>query len=223
MKRIFFVRHGQSRGNVDKQVYYDMRDQDIQLTEKGHEQADNAGKWLYENLVFFDTYPRIDVYCSPYTRAFQTANGIVDHLSKYENDCSIVLRRQDPRLREREWGTLRDLNDSHENGTKDHLFDFFYRPDGGESFANVYDRVASFHQWLLTQETENDVVIVAHGESIKCYIAYLLGWTPEEFSKWKNLGNCEVVCINKYRTHYYLAANTPLTISPYYKPSKIIH
>lgn len=223
MNRLYFVRHGQSEGNVDNKVYYDMRDQDIQLTDEGHEQARVAGEWLYDYGTGWDEWGSFSVYCSPYTRAVQTANNIVEVLSSYEDDCDVALRRQDPRLREREWGTLRDLNDSHTKGTKDHLFDFFYKPDGGESFANVYDRVACFHQWLLTQNHTKDVVIVAHGESIKCYLAYLFGWTPEEFSKWKNPDNCEVLVVNHYNNSYSLSPLTPLKTSPYYKPNKIIH
>lgn len=223
MRKLFFVRHGESKGNVDKKVYYDMRDQDIQLTERGHEQAKTVGTWLYNQVVDWDTWGTLSVYCSPYTRAVQTANNIVDVLSSYEDDCDVTFRRQDPRLREREWGNLRDLNDSHTKGAKDHLFDFFYKPDGGESFANVYDRVACFHQWLLTQDSGSNIVIVAHGESIKCYLAYLFGWTPEEFSMWKNPENCKVIMVNEHIGRYALSPVTPLEISPYYKPNKIIH
>jgi broad specificity phosphatase PhoE len=223
MKQLFFVRHGQSKGNVDKKVYYDMRDQDIELTEKGHDQAKNAGKWLYDTVVGWESWKSFDVYSSPYTRAVQTANNIVDYLASYEDDCDVTFKRQDPRLREREWGTLRDLNDSLDKGSKDHLFDFFYKPTEGESFANVYDRVACFHQWLMTQNSNSNIIIVAHGESIKCYLAYLFGWTPEDFSKYKNPNNCEIIMVNEHIGRYTLSPLTPLDVSPYYKPNKIIH
>lgn len=219
---IFLVRHGQSLGNVNKSVYYTTPDSKITLTEKGKEQAYEAGARVCslsncidgQNIWFHVCY-------SPYERAKETKDIVVDFMLSCNK--KIFHHREDPRLREREWGMLRDLNDNHK-GNKDHFFDFFYRPEGGESFANCYDRVGSFHQWLELNTKEENVIIVAHGESIKCYMAYLLGWTELQFAQVKNPKNCEVFLVKRHEQgdDWKLSTHTPTSKSKYYRDSNII-
>ncbi|XP_060182638.1 phosphoglycerate mutase-like protein AT74 [Lycium barbarum] len=45
-KRIILVRHGESEGNVDKNVYATVPDHKVQLTKKGKEQAKKAGELI---------------------------------------------------------------------------------------------------------------------------------------------------------------------------------
>jgi len=49
--RIYLVRHGESQGNVDKKVHETVADHAIPLSDKGHEQALAAGKFLAKYLV----------------------------------------------------------------------------------------------------------------------------------------------------------------------------
>lgn len=227
MRKLFFVRHGQSAGNANKEVYFTHKDQDIPLTTLGTQQAFNAAQSIVDltkPVVEFFTL-KYEIYVSPYLRAVETAQHLRDGIDEVQSAITIEseIIREDPRLREREWGVLRDLNDTLPKGEKDDLFTFFYKPTGGESFANVYDRVANFHQWLITNTSSENIIIVAHGESIKCYLAYLLGWNPEEFSKWSNPKNCEVILVNNFQNRYWIDYRTPLRQSKYYKSSKIIH
>ena len=219
-KNIFLVRHGQSLGNVNKSVYYTTPDSKITLTEKGKEQALDAGARICSLSKLLDGQNTWFHVCySPYERAKETKDILVDFM--LSDRKLITFQREDPRLREREWGKLRDLNDTHK-GNKDHFFDFFYKPDGGESFADCYDRVSNFHQWLEFNSKEENVIIVAHGESIKCYMAYLLGWTEQEFSRYKNPKNCEVFLIEKGYNNFELSKHTPTSDSKYYKKSNIV-
>lgn len=219
---IFLVRHGQSLGNVNKSVYYTTPDSKIVLTDKGKEQASDAGARTCDLSNLMDGQNKSFHVCySPYERAKETKDILVDVMRSC--DKFIDFQREDPRLREREWGKLRDINDTHK-GNKDHFFDFFYRPEGGESFANCYDRVASFHQWLELNTKEENVIIVAHGESIKCYMAYLLGWTELQFAQAKNPKNCEVFLLerDKQGDDWQLSRHTPTSKSKYYRDSNII-
>jgi len=64
------------------------------------------------------------------------------------------------------------------------------KPPGGESFAEVQARVAPVMERLVEQHRGEDVVIVAHGGSIRAALAHALGLTPHQalvFSI-KNLG-----------------------------------
>ncbi|MBK7311909.1 MAG: phosphoglycerate mutase family protein [Sphingobacteriaceae bacterium] len=47
-KRIISIRHGESEGNVDKMVYNQKPDYTLELTQKGLNQALEAGKRLKE-------------------------------------------------------------------------------------------------------------------------------------------------------------------------------
>lgn len=80
VKRIFLVRHGESMGNVDKNIHRTHADHAIPLSDRGHEQAVAAGKFLDTYLT--EMVDRIDkpvrprLWTSPYLRTRQTADGI---------------------------------------------------------------------------------------------------------------------------------------------------
>lgn len=64
------------------------------------------------------------------------------------------------------------------------------KPPGGESFSDLQARVAPVMERLVEQHQGEDVVIVAHGGSIRAALAHALGLTPHQalvFSI-KNLG-----------------------------------
>lgn len=187
---LFLVRHGQSEGNVDKSKYFEKLDCQIELTNQGIEDAKNAARKileLQEHISFFGS-----VYYSPYIRAIQTKEVLISEMKKsngtlvyFDNIKESVL------LREREWGGLRDIVES---GMKsENHFNFFYRPLNGESFADCYNRVVLFDQWIQTDSTSDKNIIVAHGEFIKLYLMHKLGWTVQEFDKWKSPRNGEVL------------------------------
>ena len=87
--RIFLVRHGQSQANVSQEANRTIADHAIELTDEGHQQAQEAGKFLAD---FFQEDSRqrhakglgdifglpIRLWHSPYTRTRQTAQSIVD-------------------------------------------------------------------------------------------------------------------------------------------------
>ncbi|MBX6747138.1 MAG: histidine phosphatase family protein [Acetobacteraceae bacterium] len=54
------------------------------------------------------------------------------------------------------------------------------KPPGGESFAEVQARVAPVMERLVEQHQGGDVVIVAHGGSIRAALAHALGLTPHQ-------------------------------------------
>jgi len=76
--RIFLVRHGESNANVDWSENTRNADATIELTDKGHEQARAAGKFLSEWYAKYAgrQYPKIRLWHSPYLRAQQTADEI---------------------------------------------------------------------------------------------------------------------------------------------------
>lgn len=213
---LFLVRHGESEGNINKAKYFEKLDCDIELTEKGRSDAIKAANkimdlsdMLRDNKI---NYPleketiQYNVFYSSYERARQTANIIYGGMTQYRG-YNVNKFIETPLCREREWGGLRDIVGMGKK-TEDH-FNFYYTPTSGESFADCFHRVATFHQWLLQTSSYDNNIVVAHGEFNKLYLMYLLNWTFEEFDKWKNPKNGEVFLVRDGE----LSSLTPLTVN----------
>ncbi len=96
--RIILVRHGESQGNVDEDAYAHTPDNRIALTERGRQQANDAGARLAA-MIGDET---VSFYHSPFLRTRQTTEHIVQAFSPDR----IVDIREDARLREQEHGNL---------------------------------------------------------------------------------------------------------------------
>lgn len=184
---LYLIRHGQSEGNLDNSIYRTMPEWKIPITEEGKKQAENAGNDLYIMLHCADR-----MISSPYVRARETASIIKKHF-KYNK---IFSYQENVLCREREWGILRDeVEQFKTREERNHLFDFYRRPMGGESFADVYQRAFIFLEYLKnTQERRGEsVIIVSHGEFLKVLLMIIDGNTVEEFDGLPNPKNCEII------------------------------
>lgn len=174
---LYLIRHGESLGNINPQSYYDMYEPDIPLTDKGRWQANECHLQLPDNYL---------MYYSPYDRAKETADII------HRNSGRYTITFEDPLLVERAWGQLRENITDASN--KDKYFKFFYKPEGGESFFDCYQRVVLFFHGLMIRNIQSNVVIISHGEWIRLALMYLDGTTVEQFEKeCKVPGNCEII------------------------------
>jgi probable phosphoglycerate mutase len=154
----------------------------IPITEEGKKQAENAGK----NLSDIDSFYMIS---SPYVRARETATIIKKQIktiySSYQESSLII---------EREWGNLRDeVNQFKTREERNHLFDFYRRPTGGESFADVYQRAFIFLEYLKNNFEDENIILVSHGEFIKVLLMIIDGNTVEEFDGLPNPKNCQII------------------------------
>lgn len=161
------VRHGQSVGNVADQqareagatrLDLDIRDPDVPLTDLGRSQAQALGRWLGG----LPEPPEL-VLCSPYARAAATAE-----LALRAAGLDVPAVR-DERLRERDLGVLDGLTGAgireampQEAERRTHLGKFFYRPPGGESWADVALRVRSLRRDLWGTCADRRVLLVSH-------------------------------------------------------------
>ncbi len=154
------------------------RDADVPLTEQGRSQARAVGRWLAELPA--EDRPDL-VVVSPYLRTVDTAR-IALTTAFGEGVVSPVF---DERLRDRELGVL-DLLTSHgvaerfpeELARKKHLGRFYYRPPGGESWADVALRVRTLLSELRTEHAGQRVLFFAH-EITVFLLRYLLEEIPE--------------------------------------------
>ena len=98
-RRIILIRHAESQGNANRQLYSSVPDHRLEITELGVQQALETGRKLKE-LVGHES---CTFFISPFTRARQTFDSIV---SAFPEKQFIV--REDPRLREQEFGNYQD-------------------------------------------------------------------------------------------------------------------
>ncbi|WP_120338507.1 histidine phosphatase family protein [Cryobacterium soli] len=168
-RTLILVRHGESAANVAASaaeaagaeiIDMPVRDADVPLTTTGTEQATALRRW-------FDSRPREEypdsVWVSPYRRAAETA-GIA--LAGRPGDRRLVT---DERLRDRELGVLDLLTHrgvEHrlpiEAARRRRLGKFYYRPPGGESWADVALRIRSFLAVLDADDTGPTALVVSH-------------------------------------------------------------
>lgn len=189
--RIHLVRHGESEGNVKNWDYSVAGDHKVRLTQRGIEQARQAGEQLGKELL-----DRSLIYCSPFMRTRETLQGIFEGAGVTE-----PLRvYEDSRLRETDAGYA-DYEAQKEN-RKVHGH-YFYRFNGGESPADCSDRISSFLESMMRQverKGNRDIVIVSHGLAIRCFAMRFLHMRVEEFEALANPHNCDIVTIGLFDT-----------------------
>lgn len=200
MGPIWLARHGESAGNVasaraelagDEMLALTTRDADTPLTDVGREQASALGEWLAAQQQ------PIAMWCSPYLRALDTAQLAC---ARAGIDPGI---RIDERLRDRELGIL-DLLSSYgvqnrypdEAARRLHLGKFWYRPPGGESWADVALRLRS----VLGEITASGqpTLIVAHDVVVSLAVYVLCRMTEDEIlglARQRVVGNATVTTL----------------------------
>lgn len=178
--RIILVRHGQSEGNVAAEralaeelesIDVPARDPDIQLSQLGREQAQALGQWLAD--LPRDEAPDL-LWTSPYRRARQTAEIA-------GSQAALQLEaRVDERLRDRDMGitdmlTAEGIRARYPEETERRAWigKFYYRPPGGESWADVAMRVRAVMTDIRTQAEDRCVLVSAHDvvNLLFCYVA----------------------------------------------------
>ncbi|MGA5556253.1 histidine phosphatase family protein [Streptomyces lavendulocolor] len=184
-RRIVLVRHGESEGNADDTVYEREPDHALRLTDRGRRQAEETGERL---RALFGDEP-VSVYISPYRRTHET-------YQLFRLDPAQVRVREEPRLREQDWGNWQDRNDVRlQKAYRDAYGHFFYRFAQGESGADVYDRVGAFleslHRSFEAPDHPPNVLLVTHGLTMRLFCMRWFHWTVAEFESLTNPRNGE--------------------------------
>jgi len=184
-----------------------MADHQIELTENGHQQACEAGKKLCSLIGKQSVY----VYMSPYKRSKQTWLNIRKSFSPLQ----IITEREDPRIREQEFGNLADLaTQPVVFQERDRLGHFFYRFTCGESGADVYDRVSLFLDTLFREmdnghhDPTQNIVIVSHELFMRLFLMRYFRWSVDELTNLRSFDNCEICVLTKVDGVYTLDGRT---------------
>jgi broad specificity phosphatase PhoE len=188
-KRIILIRHGESEGNCDRNIYSQKPDYALLLTEKGKQQATQAGIKLQETVAD----ESMQFYVSPLFRTQQTFQQIAKNFSREQYNW-----KEEPRLREQEWGHLRSLEQCLSvDKERDAYGSFYFRIPDGESAADVYDRVSDFFHTLFRDFEKTDfppnAVMVTHGMTMRLFLMRWFHYTVTEFEELSNPSNCDIV------------------------------
>jgi len=176
---VVLVRHGESERNVAKggSIYFvddktrkslqGIPDHKILLTEEGWQQSEKTGVGLRKDFGFFD-----HIYHSGYTRTKQTTEGI---LRAYPDDENKKVKKN-LFIRERDSGYAYDMTTDEAEAAFPWLKDywatygpFFARPPGGESIAQICERVYLFLNMLFRDRAGQKVLIVTHGITLRAF------------------------------------------------------
>ena len=172
---LVLVRHGQSEWNK-KNLFTGWKDPN--LTKQGINEASEAGKQLNSLGINFDV-----MFTSDLIRAQETGKIILKEM----NQKSIAIVKSQ-KLNERNYGDLAGLNkdDAREKWGEDqvHIWrrSFDVPPPGGESLKNTAERVLQyFRSDILPKIQEgSNVLIAAHGNSLRALVMELEGISPDE-------------------------------------------
>ena len=183
MNKLVLLRHGQSQWNLENRF---TGWKDVPLTEKGINEAHNAGLLLKKNNIKIDK-----VFSSVLQRANKTVE-IAIKSSQIENLYinGILDYEKDQRLNERDYGDLVGLNkaETADKFGKEqvHIWRRSYDtpPPNGESLKDVVDRVSPYFNKNirpLIMEQKN-ILIGAHGNSLRAIMIQVDLYKPEEIS-----------------------------------------
>lgn len=194
-ERIWIVRHGESAGNVARdmahaaglpQIDIAERDVDVDLSPLGERQSTALGSW-FAALPLAER-PNI-VLTSPYRRAIRTAALIEAEGGICAQQHEFII---DERLREKEFGVLDRLTRlgiEQQHPEQAHfrrlLGKFYHRPPAGESWCDVILRLRSALDTTSLHHSGCRVLIVSHQVVVLC-LRYLL----------ENLTEAEILAID---------------------------
>lgn len=200
MKKIILLRHGESTWNKENRF---TGWTDVDLTEKGIQEAYTAGELLKKEGMVFDK-----AYTSYLKRAVKTLNCVLDRL-----DQDWIDVEKDWRLNEKHYGVLQGLNKAEtaekygadqvlqwrrsfdvapdalpENDPRNPRKDIRYKnvPDNElprtESLKDTIDRILPYWKETIfpTLKSADNLLVVAHGNSLRGIIKYLKNISDEE-------------------------------------------
>ena len=176
MSKLVIVRHGQSAWNLENRFTGWV---DVDLSPNGVEEAKKAGEklkgWKFDQA---------------FSSALLRANRTLDIILSATGQADLHIEK-DKALNERMYGELQGMN--KDEGRKQfgeeqiHIWrrSFDIAPPGGESLKDTYERTVPYFQEKIEPLLKDgkNVIISAHGNSLRALVMYLEKMSPEEILK----------------------------------------
>lgn len=181
-------------------------DNKVYLTEKGRQQAIEAGKFLKEYIVSHNIdLKNATMWVSPYERTRETARLINDYLN-------VDDVKEDITLIEQMYGLFSDkaielikpvypkefefYDKYYQNDSK-----FYAKMPQGESPFDVALRTRQFLE-MITRYDKETVFIISHGTTIRTIIMNYFHYSPEWYNAEPTMDNCSVILIDNDKEQY---------------------
>jgi len=176
MPLMVLVRHGESQWNLENRFTGWV---DIALSEKGKQEAREAGEKL--RGVRFDI---------GFTSVLQRAIATLEIILEVTGQKDLPIER-DQALNERHYGDLQGLNKAEtaakfgDEQVKLWRRSYSVRPPNGESLEDTAARVLPYYDKHILPEIKagRDILIVAHGNSLRSLVMRLDNLTGDEVVK----------------------------------------
>jgi probable phosphoglycerate mutase len=179
MKKLFFVRHGQTHHNVQEILSGQI---ETELTDMGKEQARLSGQRIKQDL------PKIDIIiASPIGRAHHTAKIIAEQIG-YPVE-KIILS---PLFMERSFGILE--GDSAAEFKKNHDYRELDEVEKAESIEQMHERAEKAFVFVKAVPEDN-VMVVSHGSFGRAFrrVVEARPHTDEYDTQETRIGNAEII------------------------------
>lgn len=176
MTLLTLIRHGQSTYNLQNRFTGNL---DVPLTTLGKQEAHLAGQKLKD--FHFDF-----AYTSMLIRAWETLSIVLEEIE--QTHIPII---KNAALNERMYGSLQGLNKSEtalkygEKQVEMWRRSYDVRPPDGESLEDTYKRTVPYYQAEIKPKLKDgiNVLIVAHGNSLRALKMYLENISPADIEK----------------------------------------
>lgn len=173
MSCVYFVRHGETVWNVENKI---CGATDIDLTDKGHEQAVETGKRILAENIKADK-----ILYSPLVRAKKTALHI--------SEITGIPAFEEPRLKEQNFGRFEGTpRDGEEFRVA--KGEFICRYSGGESMLHLAQRIYNLLDDV--KASGETCILVAHNGIARVVNSYFNEMTNDEYANF-GVKNCAVL------------------------------
>jgi 2,3-bisphosphoglycerate-dependent phosphoglycerate mutase len=175
--RLLIVRHGRTAWNSDGRFQGQL---DIPLDEVGQSQAAAVAHRLASERP-------LAIYASDLSRAWQTARWIQNAITEASQPDPTPPLVLEPRLREMHFGEWQGLTYAEIQACQPEALAAWEAnwltnaPPGGETLAQLVERVQAVYREILAAHPDGTVLIVGHGGALQALLCLALGLPPERF------------------------------------------
>ena len=174
LARLILIRHGQSVWNAENRF---TGWTDVDLSEKGVEEAEEAGNELRDQVIDV-------IHTSDLVRAKRTAEIVI----RANVSSKDTVTKSDWRLNERNYGALQGLNKAEtaeKHGAEQVRIwrrSFDVAPPEGESLEMTAKRTIPYFEEEILPDLESgeSVLVSAHGNSLRSIVMHIEGISPED-------------------------------------------
>ena len=175
MSVLVLIRHGESQWNLENRFTGWI---DVPLSPTGEAQARHAGQLLKDAGLHFD---------AAFTSVLQRANQTLALVLEAMGETGVPIER-DQALNERHYGDLQGLNKAEtalKFGDAQVLIwrrSYDVPPPNGESLKDTAARTLPYFNAKIVplMKAGKDVIVAAHGNSLRSIVMEIEGLTPEE-------------------------------------------